>query len=785
MKKMFRHLLPVLVLICLSGSALSQIVINEFTSKNDSLLADSEGEYNDWIELYNRSDSTVSLKNFSISDDAADHRKYIFGDLSMPAGSFLLLFASGRDTVIGGEIHLSFKITSEGEPLLLSDAKSLIDSLAPLNMGSNISFGRTLDGGTVCGYFAEGTPGFSNTGLEVFRYHNKLGFSREPGFYGSDFSLDVTSMLEGAAIYYTTDGTIPDEGAEILNGGLLITDRSGDPDEATNVVTWPDWSPWPHPELSAPVLKGTVLRLQAYLNGKKAGDMYTMTYFVLPDSSRTFTLPVVSVVTSPACLFDPDSGIYIPGNAYTGSFTGNYSNRGREWERLASFEYIDETNTEVVNQAAGIRIEGATSQIIPNKALRIYARDEYGRDRITYPFFSSGITDFKKLLLRPSGQDFHLSFIRDILAHRLAAVMQLDYQDYRPVILFMNGEYWGINYLREIEDENYLESHYRENDDEFIIGEDSPEFQEFITFIKESDVTDPLVYAQIRDELAVDSYINYTLLEMFSGRWDYMNRSPWKHINGKWRFFATDYDAAFCGPCALEEAVEQDMVKYLFTTNIPCWYTSFPCNSSMCQPKYSNVLISKLITNTEFRTRFLELAGYHLKYTFGHEAIAPMIEELHAVLSPEMQRHAERWNAPESMTAWEDEIANVATFCDLRKCIFTGHLKKYFALSDSDFGETECATGFGPSILSESDEKFSLYPNPAEDELYVSLNSACPENLLIRVYDNSGRLVLEERVLLGEDPVLLKNFSTLPGGMYFFQLSGEKITEFRKIVRLE
>lgn len=782
MKKYLKPFLICKSLILFLLSANSQIVINEFMAKNDSSFADSQNNYYDWIELYNTSDSIVSLLNFSITDEVTNLRKYEFGNVSIPPKSYLMLYASGEEVVKNEDIYLGFKISNNGESLILSNGDStIIDSIAPVFLGDNISFGRLSDGQNIFGYFLHGTPNGSNSGLEVMKYHEILNFSHSPGFYSSPVNLSINTMEQAADIFYSLDGSIPDTNSLKYSDAIQLINRSTESNIISEIITWPEWSPWPHPNLTTKIDKGNVLRIQAFLNGKKAGNLYTHSYFVFPSGRTTYSLPIISVVTDSNNLFNADSGIYVPGNSYSNGFTGNYSNRGKEWERAANVECIDESNSVVINQQVGIRVEGATSQIIPNKSLRIYARDSYGKETIEQPLFSEDITEFKKLLLRPAGQDFHLSYLRDILAHELAKRMQLDYQAFKPVILFMNGEYWGINYLREFQDENYLESHYNENKNEFILEEESAEFQTFIDYVTNNDLTTNSIYSEVVNQLDIDSYINYTLHEMFTGRWDYMNRCPWKHEEGKWRFFTSDYDASFEGPCAITYSVEQDMVDYLLGSNSPCWSTSFPCNNIMCYPLNSNILIRKLISNDTFKERFIDLADYHLKHTFRRDTISAILNSIQSSLEPEINKHIERWNAPENLSSWKEEINSVNNYCSLRNCILRTHIKNYFSLETVEFEDAACSTS-SIKPKTNTEESIRIYPNPSNGNIFITISDDDDYNLNIEVLNLSGQLVYSCEVSSGDNLIEL---NTLETGTYLIHINGQKtcLTKKLSIVR--
>lgn len=100
-----------------------QVVISEFLASNDSGLRDDFGEREDWIELRNVSNSDVSLLDWALTDDASRPQKWVFPDVTVPAGGRLLVFASKRDRRdASGVLHTNFSLSKSGEYLALFKA---------------------------------------------------------------------------------------------------------------------------------------------------------------------------------------------------------------------------------------------------------------------------------------------------------------------------------------------------------------------------------------------------------------------------------------------------------------------------------------------------------------------------------------------------------------------------------------------------------------------------------------------------------------------------------------
>jgi hypothetical protein len=152
-----------------SSAQLSGIYINEFMADNDSIYADENGDYDDWIELYNANDFSVDIAGLYITDNLINPGKYMLPIINshattIPANGFLVLWADGEITQ--GAPHLSIKLDKTGEQIGLArnvDGNFIyIDSLSFTAQQVNHSFGRSSDGAATWTIFLNPTPGISN-----------------------------------------------------------------------------------------------------------------------------------------------------------------------------------------------------------------------------------------------------------------------------------------------------------------------------------------------------------------------------------------------------------------------------------------------------------------------------------------------------------------------------------------------------------------------------------------------------------------------------------------------
>jgi hypothetical protein len=92
-----RHLLLCFLFLLISVKLYPQLLINEFSSSNISSFTDEDGDYNDWIELFNNSATEINLEGYHLSDDADFLKKWTFPAVPLRPYSYLLIFASDKN----------------------------------------------------------------------------------------------------------------------------------------------------------------------------------------------------------------------------------------------------------------------------------------------------------------------------------------------------------------------------------------------------------------------------------------------------------------------------------------------------------------------------------------------------------------------------------------------------------------------------------------------------------------------------------------------------------------
>jgi len=693
-----RYLIPVLLILTLflpSHSEAQSVIINEVMASNSFTLADEDGDYEDWIELHNIGTETVYLQGWFISDDYENPTRWVFPDVSIAPGEFLLIWASNKNRADpSGELHTNFAISSDGEEILLSNPEEeQVDHLPPTSIPTDVSIGRIPGEYEEWYFFDEPTPGFENNSVG---YQDKLPppeFTVTPGFYSEPFELSIIHQDPEATIHYTLDGSEPDENSPVFSEPITIQSRDGDENLLstipTNIYTQ-GVGQWREPR--SEIQKATVVRTRAVRSGFIESQPVGGTYLINPEGAGRYSLPVVSVITDSAGFFSNDDGIYVAGrfgNEDNGAF-GNYSQRGREWERSISFELFETDGSLALSQNAGARIHGGWTRRFPQKSLRMYARNDYGEQYFNYPLFPEKEDDrYKRFILRNSGNDWANTLFMDAAAQSLIRHFNVDTQEYRSAILFLNGEYWGIHNFRERYDKHYLERMYgaeEENIDlltsRYTIKEgDNEHYIEFINFMESSDLSDPDMMEIAETYMDLDNFLDYYSAQVYYGNsdWPHNNIDFWRYrtdynpnapqgLDGRWRWLLYDVDRSL----GFSTLANFDMVEFILAENSPVMNEPWP-----------NLIFLNLMENQQFKYDFVNRILDHLNSAFTPERVSSVIDSLRAPLEPEIDEHISRWTYPSSRTGWNWNVSRMYTYADERPGYLRNHLSDHLETGDT------------------------------------------------------------------------------------------------------
>ena len=201
------------------------IVINELMASNVDVVADTDGSYDDWIELLNTTENELSLGGLYVSDDATNLSKWALPNQELPAGSYFIIWADLEDAQ--GSNHANFKLSSAGEYLFLSDAHQfLIDSVLFPEQIENVSYGRMPNG---FGDFTFLSPTFeqTNDGANLIPLDDALVFNLYPNPVLDVLYFEIESQSNSTIQIIDVLGRVvykSNLSAGIINGELCVSD---------------------------------------------------------------------------------------------------------------------------------------------------------------------------------------------------------------------------------------------------------------------------------------------------------------------------------------------------------------------------------------------------------------------------------------------------------------------------------------------------------------------------------------------------------------------------------
>ncbi len=591
------------------------LTINEVMNNNYEYLPNNSGNYYDWIELKNNSGSTINLKDYYLTTTLNDDTMYELPDYELKSGSYYIVMASGDSNLSNNSYqHANFKI-SDIESIYLTSRGKVVDSIFVSNVKNGYSFGRGNYGFI---YMDTPTPNeVNNPGL--FAVSSSPSYSTKDGVYNDveGISLEINS---GGTVYYTLNGDTPTTNSMRYTEPIYLTET-------------------------------TVVRALSVENGKYNSEIANASYII----NENHTLPVISLSV------DNDSFDVINAYAYDSI----------EKEAYAKF-FDGEKSFEI---PCGLKLFGGTTRELNKKSYALKFKKRYGEGELHYQVFENRDNSvYNTLVLRSGSQDYNVSMIRD---PALTAVMEdtsVDVQAMRPVILYINGRYWGIYFLNEKIDEDFVSAHYNIPSDgssvvsitgEVVAG-NSDQFYKFVSFLRNNDMSDMDNYEYVKTLVNMDNLIEFWIAETFVTNNDIINcklfSSP-NYDDGKLHFVFFDLDYGMYFPA---------VNYYTFMTN----------ENGMGSMEIDPTIPLNLFKNREFRKRFVEKLSEMLKSTWSEEKVLSKINEYHDLIAGEMARNVARWGS--SLGEWEEEVEALRAFTKRRKSYLLSQTQYFFDLSDSE-----------------------------------------------------------------------------------------------------
>ena len=595
------------------------VFINEVSAGGDS---------GDWVELYNRSDSEIQLTGWYLSDDADNLKKKSLDGLSIGPQGYTVVNLPEK----GGDAF--FSISLYGEDVLLSDEKgAVLDVFSSGVLKKGCTSGRiekAPEEGRV--FFEHPTPKQENS-LAVHGYAGQPVFSDRTLYHNAPFLLILQVPDAETVVHYTLDGSVPTDKSPIYTDPLCI-DRN------------------------------TTLRAVGMAEGRFASEETVATYLF----RQSHVLPVVCIAAEP--------------DLWAKLTKAPSLEAGLE-EQKAYLIYYEADGTWGTAFPAGISPRGNASLSYPQKSLSIHLRNTYGQSDVSYPFWGQdSFLPYRFLVLRNGSQDIRSARLRDSFANRAAEKLHVMKAKTRPVIVYVNGTYYGIMDLNEGMNHDYLWTHYHIDGDTVNIIQrnkyakrgSAAGFVALRQFPGKNNMADDAAYTEFSRKVDMDAIIDYLIAQSFFGNYDIHNQNWWSTSDGAilWQPMLYDIDR-----CLNEGGASSNVLGMYFNP-------SGVVHNRLGDRIYMEIYCG-LKKNAGWRQRFVERYAQVLCTEFSEERLQELLTEMADTLRPEMAEHISRWKMPDSMDVWEKNITEMHQYIAKRYGIITGQIKRQFSLSDTEW----------------------------------------------------------------------------------------------------
>lgn len=588
------------------------------------------------IEIKNISEKDINLKDYKLSGNGSPMN---FPDVTIKSNGYITIYESDNYSYTKGVIYSGFKISSTQEKIVLSNSNNeVIDTFTTGKLNNNISYGINNEGKRVI--YTNKTIGYVNINSYFLGYTDTIKFSIEGGYVKEGQEV-ILSTTDGSNIYYTLDGSVPTTSSTKYTNPIKIN-------------------------------KTTTIRAISVKENYLQSDIISRTYF----TGRTHDMAIVSISTDNSNLYGRN---------------GMFTNYRRDMEKEISFEFYEPDGTFGTMFNAGASLVGQDSREFPQKSISIHLRNQYGQNEVTYPFFTDhDVINFSSFTLRNSGEDVtFLKFKDAYLVEVLKGQMDLDFQYYRPVVVYINGEYYGIYNIREKINEAYVANNHGVDEDnvDLIKGNNDvragsmDNYNKLINYVKTHDMRNQEYYNYVKTQVDIQELINYWVVQTYYGNTDTGNIRFWRERTdeGKWRWVLFDQDWAMWPTMYTQVDLSYPMEPYGHGIG-NCFSTSLTYN---------------LYKNAEFRDLYLQTFAKHMKTTFKPDRMLKIFNEVKSKYETEMPYHLDRWykefvsdgKLGLTMSTWNKNVSTMEKVITNRYTVVKNNLKREFNLTNDEYNK--------------------------------------------------------------------------------------------------
>lgn len=621
-----------------------QVVINELMQSNIDCIMDDLNEFPDsWVELYNAGETDVNLANFKLGDTDNAEEAWQLPKQMLGAKQYFLVYCDKSET----GFHTHFRLDSGKGSVFLFQNGSIVDQVAyKKQLAPNIAYGRKTDGDSSWGYQLSPTPAKSNCGKTTSNLLGEPVFSL-PGYVkttNESLELSITvpeGTPAGTIIRYTLDGSEPTSNSKAYTEPILIN-------------------------------SSYVVRAKLFCDGYLSPRSTTHSYIRFP---RNLTLPVVSIAINYEYLNDSKIGIYVEGNYQLGK-----KNYEFDWRRPINFEYFEnEDENSKLNQLCETRIMGGATRGSFLKSLAVYANKRFGTKRLNYEFFPDqrpGVTDFKSIALRNAGNDFDFLYMRDAIIQRsMAEHVDLDWQSWKPVIVYINGAYKGILNIRDRSNEDNIYTYYDglEDIDMFENWCELKEgtwdnFNAFRNFYAEHGHT----MAEYEKWMDCYEFINLMIMNLYYNNQDFPGNNivMWRPRteDGRWRWIAKDTDF---GIGLYGSSAEYKTLEWLHNPN-------YDKDRAWANQYDHTRLFRRLMEDDDFSREFIDRTAIYMGDFLNEKGVRSIWDRMYDMIKYEYPYHRKLIN--QWWPNYNQELSNARDWLNKRTNIFYKQIADFYQL---------------------------------------------------------------------------------------------------------
>ena len=617
----------------------SALVITEIASLNLDWM-DRDGDDPSWVEIYNSGADTANLKGYALVENLKEPKKWVFGNEWIPPKSFRTIFCDKKDVVtvygikdtvdadknvLHSRTHTNWKLDKSGGTIYLIDPSNAIRDTADYpELAGGVSWG-IVDGGA-WKYFGKSTPEKKNTEATAYDAMApsvdlssiKAGFYDEKGV-----TINPPTMESGVILRCTTDGSAPTSSSKEFNASMTIS-------------------------------KNTPLRCSAFKSGTLTKEVITKTIFV----GETVKMPVVAVSVDPV-FFQKH---YVDAS-YCYSSGPSCAPKGlyEDVEFPAHIEYFENGSSSdgpAFDVDAGISLFGNWSRLENKKSIAVVMREDYQDGKIHYPLFETRketANTFRSFNLRNNGNRYVSDYLEDAMAGALLEGSGVDYQRSRQVVVFYNGNYYGIHDMRERFNKHYVETNYGidANSVEVIkhLGHDitsntnsTKNWTDLLDLVNKNDAVSDADYATLKTMMDMANFADYMSFEIYmhNGDWPGNNVRAWRSPDQPYKFMAYDMDHGLdwswvaCGSFKNDANAEG--------TNMFDWIASGGCKSYTDKRAFASIF-NHLIKNASFKRLFINRSAVMFNDFANSSRVNSILESMAATLDEsETERDMEKFD---------------------------------------------------------------------------------------------------------------------------------------------